>query len=277
MRCDIFEGKFLEKFMHKFIYSALCTLIFCSAVFAQASDQTKLDERAEAVLKKAVERLGGEKYLQVKSIVGRGKFSIFRDKTVASYQSFTDVIVYPDRERTEFKEGGVKTVQTNAGDAGWIFDGAAATVSVQNKEQIENFRRSMRVSVDNLLRGHWRGKANLLYVGKRPASVGKRNEVVKLVFEDGFAVEFEFSDEYLPTKAVYKRTTAANEEVKEEDRYAQFVDVQGIKAPFIVDHFSNDSQTSRVNYESVEFNRKISDAIFAKPNSAKDLKKDLKF
>ena len=263
--------------MNKFILSTLYTLFFYSAVFAQVSDQTRPDEKAELILKKTVERLGGENYLQVKSIVGRGKFSIFRDKTVLSYQSFTDVIVYPDKERTEFKEGGVKTVQTNAGDAGWIFDGAAATVNVQNKEQIENFKRSMRVSVDNLLRGYWRGKANLIYVGKRPAGIGKRSEVVKLIFDDNFTVEFEFSDEYLPLKAIYKRTNAANEEIKEEDRYAQFVDVQGIRTPFIVDHYSNESQTSRVNYESIEFNVKIPDSIFVKPNSAKELKKDLKF
>lgn len=242
----------------------------------QNTAQTKTDEKAETVLKKAVEKLGGEKYLQVKSIVGRGKFSLLQDKATVSYQSFTDVIVYPDKERTEFKQGGAKTVQTNAGEAGWIYDGAAETLNVQTKEQIEGFKRSIRVSLDNLLRGHWRGKANLSYAGKRPAGLGKRSDVVKLTFDDGFAVEFEFSDEYLPIKAIYNRTTADKEEVKEEDRYAQFVDVSGVKTPFIVDHFSNNSQTSRVNYESIEFNKNISDSIFAKPNSPKELKKDLK-
>lgn len=259
--------------MKKFLFSIIFTLLVCSFAFAQ----TESDEKAEAVIKKAVEKLGGEKYLQVKSIVGRGKFSVLRDGAVISFQSFVDVIAYPDKERTEFKQGGVKTVQTNTGDTGWIFDGAAETINVQTKEQIEGFKRTMRVSVDNLLRGHWRGKADLTYVGKRAATIGKRSEVVKLTFADGFAVEFEFSDENLPIKAIYKRTNADNEEIKEEDRYAQFVDVQGIKAPFIIDHFSNNKQTSRINYESVEFNKSIPDSIFTKPNQPKDLKKDLKF
>jgi hypothetical protein len=252
----------------------LFLVLFGSVAFSFA--QTKPDEKAEAVLKRAVEKLGGEKYLQVKSFVGRGKFSLMRDNAVISFQSFVDVIVYPNRERTEFRQGGVKTVQTNTGDTGWIFDGAAETVNVQTKDQIENFKRNLNVSLDNLLRGYWRGKANLVYAGKRPASLGKRSEVVKLVFEDGLAVEFEFSDEYLPVKAIYKRVNADGEEVKEEDRYAQFVDINGIRTPFIVDHFSNNSHTSRVNYESVEFNKRIPDAIFVKPNSPKELKKDLK-
>ena len=243
-----------------------------NSTFAQTKSS---DEKAEAVLKKAIEKLGSEKYLQVKSTVGRGRFSVLSDGAIVSFQSFVDVIVHPDKERTEFRDGA-KTVQTNTGDTGWIYDGNAETINLQNKDQIENFKRNLRVSLDNLLRGYWRGKAVLSYGGKRAATLGKRNEVVKLTFDDGFTVEFEFSDENLPVKALYKRLNADKEEIKEEDRYAQFVDFQGIKTPLIVDHFSNGAQTSRINYESIEFNKTIPEKIFVKPNNPKDLKKDLK-
>lgn len=256
-----------------FLVFLICLFASANSIFAQTNQS---DEKAEAILKKAVEKLGGEKYLQVKSTVGRGRFSVIRDGAIVSFQSFVDVIVYPDKERTEFKDGGVKTVQTNTGETGWIFDGGGETINVQNKDQIEGFKRSLRVSLDNLLRGYWRGEAALSYVGKRPATLGKRSDVVKLTFEDEFAVEFEFSDENLPMKAVYKRINADKEELKEEDRYAQFVDFQGIKTPLIVDHFSNGAQTSRINYESIEFNKTIPEKIFLKPNSPKELKKDLK-
>jgi hypothetical protein len=258
--------------MKKFLFSVTITLFFCCLTFAQNT------EKAEVILKHAVENLGGERYLQVKSQIGRGKYSILRDGALISFQTFVDVVVFPDKERTEFKSAGAKTVQTNVGDAGWIFDGAAQVINVQSKEQVDNYRRSLRTSLDNLLRGGWRKEAGakLQTAGKRQAGLGKRNDVVKLVFADGFAVEFEFSDEGLPVKSVYKRKNAEGEDVTEEDRYAQFVDIQGIKTPFIVDHFSNKQQTSRVNYESVEFNKTVSDSIFAQPKSPKELKKDLK-
>lgn len=235
------------------------------------------DEKAEAILKKAVEKLGGDKYLQVKSQIGRGRFSILRDNVIVSFQSFVDVIVFPDKERTEFKGGGAKTVQTNFGKSGWVFDGDAQIIKEQDKVQIENFERGVNVSLDNLLRGGWRDRAVLSYVGKRQASLGKRNEVVKLTFNDGFTVEFEFSDDGLPVKSIYKRTNADNEEIKEEDRYAQFIDVQGVKTPFIIDRFTNGAPGSRINYESIEYNKAIPDSLFAKPKSAKEAKKDLKF
>ncbi|MEP6704999.1 MAG: hypothetical protein ABJB34_09355, partial [Acidobacteriota bacterium] len=77
------------------------------------------DAKAEAVLQKAIQNLGGEKYLNVKSQIGRGKYSLIRDNAVVSFQTFTDVIVYPDKERTDFKGGGARTVQTNVGGTGW--------------------------------------------------------------------------------------------------------------------------------------------------------------
>ena len=261
------------KFSQIFVFSLLITYGFIHVCFAQTNMS---DEKAEAIIKKAVEKLGGEKYLNAKSQIGRGKFSVLRDNALVSYQTFIDVSSFPDKERTEFK-GSAKTVQVNVGKGGWVFDGDAQTVKDQSENQLKSFKRGIRTSLDNLLRGNWRRDGGKLeYAGKRQAGLGKRNDVVKLTFDDGFIVEFEFSDEGLPVKSVYKLLNAESVEVKEEDRYAQFADVGGIKTPFIIDHFSNDAPTSRINYESVEFNKVIPDSIFAKPTSAKDLKKDLK-
>jgi hypothetical protein len=233
--------------------------------------------KAEAIIKKAIETLGGQRYLQVTSQIGRGKFSQMREGRNLSFQSFTDVIIYPNKEYTEFKERGIKTAQANFVDSGWHFDGALETLTDQTPVQIDGFKRAMRTNLDNFLRGVWRGKeAQLRYVERRQASLGKRNEVVKLSFDDGFWIEFEFSDEGFPMKSVYSRIGADRKEIFEEDRFAQFIEVQGIKVPYVIDHFTGGEQTSRINYESVEFNKSIPDSIFQKPNNIKALKKDLK-
>jgi hypothetical protein len=260
-----------------FSLSKTLILLLCLCFLAINGHAQNRDEKAEAVLKKAVAVMGGDNYLKVKTQIGRGKFSLMRDGMTGSFQSFVDVIVFPDKERTEFKELGKKTVQTNAGDSGWIYDGEAQVINVQSDTQIADYKRGINASLDNLLREHWRGKAVLSYVGRREASLGKRNDVVKLTYSDDFAVEFEFSAEGLPVKAIYKRTSPDGEERKEEDRYAQFVDIQGIKTPFIIDHFSGGAHVSRINYETVEYNKPVPDSIFTKPGNPKEVKKDLKF
>jgi hypothetical protein len=240
---------------------------------ASTDQGSKTSAQAEAVIAKAIQNLGGEKYLNVKTQIGRGKFSIIKDGAVVSFQTFTDVIVYPDKERTDFKGGGVKSVQTNVGSTGWVYDGDQELVKVQDEKQIENFKRGIRTSLDYLLRGHWRGQGEISYVGKRQATLGKRNEVVKLIYTNGLEVEFEFgAEDGLPVKGSYKRLNADNEEVKEEDRYAQFIEVDGIKTPFIIDRFSGGLQSSRINYQSVEFNKSVPEAIFEKPANTKALK-----
>ena len=244
---------------------------------APATKDANTAAKAEAVVQKAIQNLGGERYLTVKSQIGRGKFSLIKEGFVVSFQTFVDVIVYPDKERTDFRASGVKSVQTNVGDTGWVYDGDQELVKNQDAKQIANFKRGIRTSLDYLLRGHWRGQGELTYVGRRAATLGKRNEVIKLTYSDGLVVEYEFAaDDGVPQKVTYSRQNADNVEIKEEDRYALFVEVGGIKTPFIIDRFTAGVQSSRINYETVEYNKTIPDSIFTKPASAKDVKKDLK-
>ncbi|MBA2378365.1 MAG: hypothetical protein H0V76_02175 [Blastocatellia bacterium] len=261
---------------------SLCLVLIVGQATAFAQDEAGTAKRepqtaeAEAVLKKAVAALGGERYLNVKTQIGRGRYSVLRDGIIVSFQSFYDVLVYPDKNRTDFKSGGVKTVQTNAGESGWVFDGNLEVIRDQSDLQLANFKRGTRVSIDNLLRGNWRDAAELSYTGQRPGSLGKRNDVVKLTYEDGFEVEFEFSDEGLPQKTVYHRIGGGGETISEEDRYAQFITIGGIATPFIIDRYSNGVHLSRVNYESVEYNKRVPNDIFEKPATPRAFRKDLR-
>jgi outer membrane lipoprotein-sorting protein len=234
-------------------------------------------EKAEEVIAKAIKKLGGEKYLNVKTLVGEGRLSLLKDNTIASFQSFSDIIVYPDnKERTDFNEKGSKTVQVNTGETGWIYEEFLEKFGDQGESQIENFKQSMRTHYDYLLRGKWKDEAELSYVGRRPSTLGKRNDVLKLTFEGGFVVEYEFDDEGLPMKTLYLRMNADNQAITEENRYARFLTYQGILMPSIVDHFTNGIHTFRVAYENIEFNKNIPDEIFVKPDNPKKLKKKLK-
>ena len=48
------------------------------------------------------------------------------------------------------------------------------------------------------------------------------------------------------------------------------------QSPFIVDRFTGGQPSSRINYESLEFNKPIPDTIFAKPANPKEAKKEIK-
>ena len=61
-------------------------------------------------------------------------------------------------------------------------------------KQIDDFKRGMRTSVENLLRGWWKKEnATLTYVGRREAGLARRNETVRVTYADGFGVEYKFA------------------------------------------------------------------------------------
>lgn len=240
----------------------------------QQQPASAIEEKAEKILQRAVAAMGGNAYLTVRSSIGRGLFTPFHEGTSTIPMSFIDYIIYPDKERTEFRGGGSKTVQTNTGTTGWIYDGAARTIKDMTPAQVADFKLAMRTNVDNLLRGQWRKEgAKITYLGRREAGLARRNEAVRVTYPDDFVVDFEFSaQDGLPAKTLYKRTNADGEEVAEEDRLAQFVNTNGISSPFVIDHYTTGIQTSRINYQSIEFNTTIADTLFAKPASIKAIK-----
>lgn len=274
----------IKNYKSRFCCSLLLLIVLVLPFHVSAQDKPAtapppVDAKAEAVINHAIEVLGGNSYLNVKTTVGRGFFTAFRDGMSQLPARFVDYIAYPDHERTEFTSLGIRVIQTNAGETGWLFDGATKTLSDMKAPQIADFKGSMRTSVENLLRGWWRKDgATLSYVGRREAGVGKRNETVRLTYSGGFWIEYEFgAKDGLPAKVIYKRTrkkadSDETEEISEEDRLAKPITIAGITAPWVVDHYINGVQTSRISYESLEYNQLLPDSLFAKPANIKALK-----
>ena len=230
-------------------------------------------------MQKAVQTLGGDRYLNVKTVIGRGFFTDYKDGVSGIPLKFVDYIVYPDKERTEFSGGGQRLIQTNDREKGWVYDGAALTLKDQTAEQLEDFRLATRTGLEALLRGGWRAQgAKLSYVGRREAGLGRRNETVRLTYADGFWIEYEFAaTDGMPAKVLYERKQKRPEgdeldQIAEEDRMYKPITIDGIVSMYVIDHFRNGLQTSRLNYESVEFNKSVADTLFAKPASFKAVK-----
>ena len=246
---------------------------------APATGAASIDEKSQAIINKAIEVVGGQTYLNVQTVTGRGFYSEFKENVPQLPLKFVDYLVYPNRERTEFTSMGIKTIQTNDGDTGWMFDGGPKKISDQTPAQVEEFKRSMRTTVENLLRGWWRNEGGkVTYVGRREAGLAKRNETVRLTYPNGFWIEYEFgARDGFPAKIIYKRVrrdmdSGDEVETTEEDVLLKFITVDGVTAPWVIDHFINGHQTSRINYEQIQYNQRLADALFAKPADVKSIK-----
>ncbi len=270
----------------RFIQSSLLLILVAVCCLAQADKpqadnktKTVTDDKAEQIVQRGLQAVGGERYLAVRTLIGRGFFTDYKDGVPGIPTRFVDYIAYPDRERTEFTGGGARLIQTNDRDKGWVFDGAALTLKDQTAAQLEDFRMAMRTSVENILRGWWRKDgATLSYIGRREAGLARRNETARLTYPDGSWIEYEFAaSDGMPAKVLYQRKqkkpdSDEMENISEEDRLFKPITIGGVVAPYVIDHYRNGVQTSRINYESVEFNKPIADSLFTKPASIKAVK-----
>lgn len=244
-----------------------------------APPAASIDEKSQQIIDRAIETLGGEKYLSVQTVIGKGFYSAFKDGMSQIPARFVDYIAYPDRERTEFVGSGIRTIQTNTGDTGWMFDGAVKKISDQSPAQVEDFKLAIRTNLEYLLRGYWKKDGGkITYVGRREAGVGKRNETIRLVFPDEWWIEYEFgARDGLPAKIIYKRERKDMDSgdmvmMTEEDQLFKFITIDGVTAPWVIDHFINGKQSSRINYESMQYNQRLADNLFAKPADVKSIK-----
>lgn len=258
-------------------------VLILSLLFAQtpapATPSVSVDEKSQQIIDRATAALGGPKYLGIQTVTGKGLFTSYRDGAPQIPARFLDYISYPDRERTEFVSLGIRTIQTNTGDTGWTFDGAVKKLSDQSPAQVDEFKQAMRTSLEYLMRGYWKKNGGkITYAGRREAGLAKRNETIKLTEPDGSWIEYEFgAQDNLPAKIIYKRTRKDPDsgdvvEVTEEDRFMRFIENVGVMMPWVIDHFINGKQTTRINYESVQYNQSLPDSLFAKPDNVKSIK-----
>jgi len=206
--------------------------------------------------------------LNVKTVIGRGFFTDYHDGVSGIPMRFVDYIVYPDKERTEFSGGGQRLIQTNTRNSGWIYDGAALTLKDQTAAQLEDFRLATRTGLEALLRGGWRtAGAKLTYVGRREQAWDAATKLCGLLTRMVFGSNTSSRRRWparegpLPTQtekpdsARWKKCRKKIECINDHHRRHR----RSIRHRPLPQR----PPDSRINYESVEFNKTIAESLFA--------------
>jgi hypothetical protein len=234
-------------------------------------------QNPEQIIKHAIAVYGGDAYLNVRTVVGRGLYTTFRDGVSQLPAAFVDYIVYPDRERTEFTGGGSRVIQANVCDQGWVFDGAVKAIKDQKPEQIEDFKFGVKTGIDYLLRGLWRKQGpncGTSAVAKPVWQSGTRRSawIIRTVSGSNTSSAQRMAcRRRSSTCASAKPDTGVVDEYSEEDHLAKPITIDGITAAWVIDHFINTKQSSAVAYESIDYNKPVADT-FTKPATIKGLK-----
>jgi hypothetical protein len=246
-------------------------------VRAQRADPNdpKNAERGAELVRMAILARGGDRYLAYKTIMSNGQFTPF-DKGISQFPiQFVDWIVYPDKERTEFGKGKKKNrrIQVNVGKTGWVYDGDAETLKDQTDQQIQQHLEGIELDLDRILRVAWKEPgAEVRFAGREEIRPGERADVVSIELKPELTV-FLWLDRqtHLPMSLIYEKNGDQGL-TKNEYRFFQYVDYDGVKFPNIVDFYRDGVQQSRVNFQSIKLNVPVGEELFAKPANVKAIK-----
>src|SRR5215813_6481062 len=261
----------------KFAGVGVVALLLAITARAQRVDPNvpKNVERGGELIKQAIQARGGERFLTYTGIMTTGIYTPYDKGLSQNPIQFIDWIIYPDKERTDFGKGKKKNrrIQVNVGKSGWVYDGDAETLKDQTDKQIEEHLEGLDFDIDRLLRAAAKDSGvEVGFAGREETRPGERADAIAIRFKsDQTAYLLLDRQTHLPMSLSYEKTEDGGL-VKNEIRYAQYVDYSGVKFPNIVDYYRDNVQTGRVNLELIKLNTQVSDELFAKPASAKAVK-----
>lgn len=235
---------------------------------AVPADQANANQ-ARAVLKQAIQALGGQAYLTIRDREQQGKsYGFHHGRASGAGVAFWSFTEFPDKERVELtKERDI--AELYVGKKGWelTYKGAHP---IEEKDRIDYLRRR-RFSLDTVLRT-WVNDPTvvLLFEGAAIAAQHPSDRVTLINGQDESVTLFIDSDTHLPVKKSFSwRDPVDRQKNLEEEVYENYKPVSGVMAPYNVTRFFNDDMASQRFLNSVTINQGIDEAMFD-PNSGYD-------
>ena len=218
--------------------------------------------RAEEILNTSIETLGGLERLrkirnmiivkETKMITPQGEFKI----------SSKEIVVYPDKTRSEINMPFGEVVMVVNGEKGWI----KAPQGIQDlpESQLKDMKKGLERDTIYLLQNIKKEGIKIQAIAPEEIE-GKKAEVVLITDKKGNSIKLAIDPETgLILKKSYQGKTMMGP-AKLDEFYSDYREVSGIKIPFHIVVNSNGKKFAEVDIKEVKINSQISDSLFEKP------------
>jgi hypothetical protein len=219
----------------------------------QPAPPSRIDPKAQELFDKTIQALGGQAFLQAKSMDSRGRIFAISEGVTAGFAPFESTVEFPDKRR--FSYGKDKPVILfNDGKQGWEID-RYGLIS-QPAEQLRRWEITTRYGYENLLRKliHEPGllvqDAGTDFVENLPA------RVVEITDSRQAHVRFfVHAVTYLPIRINYRLLDAKTREWDDyAEVYGDYREFQGIQTPMHITRYRNGERYSEVFRNTVQYN-----------------------
>ena len=235
-----------------------------SLIQAQSDYLKETETKARDVLKKAIDAMGGEAYLNIQDVHRTGKFYQFSKDDLRGGAPFQSFDKFPLKQRFEMGKKG-EIVNINDGDDGWKIE--YKVVKNQSPDEITLYKAGLKHSLDHILRERINEPGmKFRYLGKSRLDLDEV-ECVQLIDKDNDRVKIYLNaSNFLPAKMEFKSPGFGKRWPTDDERiFYNYHEIQNVKIPFSTVRFSNGYKASEFHLATVKVNQGLPDALFT-PN-----------
>lgn len=238
-------------------FTLLSSLVFL-LVAARAAQEvppalpTRVDPRAQELLDRAIQALGGPAFLRVKTLTTRGRVFAIAEGATAGFAPFESWMEYPDKRRFSYGKKQ-RVILINNGEQAWELDKYGLTT--QLPEQRQRWKVSNRYSIENLLRLRIREPGVLIQAGAVDFVDNVPTRVVDILDPQGTHVRLDLHRQtFLPIRITYRVQNPQTREWDESaDVYGDYQDIQGVQTPMHLTRYLNGERVSETFRNSARY------------------------
>ena len=222
---------------------------------------SRIDPKAQQVVDRVIQALGGPAFLKVKRLTTRGRIYSIRDEATSAYAPFESFVEYPDRRRFSYGKNP-PVILVNNGDQAWELDRYGQTT--QPAEQARRWGISNHYSLENLLRLRIHEPGILIQPGGVDFVDNVATQALDMVDAQGTQLKLDLNRQtLLPVRVTYRvRDPKTGDWSEFADVYSDYKNIQGIMTPMHIARFLDDERVSEVFRSSAQYDDEYPPSYF---------------
>jgi hypothetical protein len=222
-------------------------------------------EMAKAILKQAIEGLGGAVYLGVRDSDCTGRLSQFGELTgeFGGYIEFHDMRILPNKLRREFTKKA-PIIDVYSGDTGWTLDKGG--VEDADAVAVAGFQASLKIGMDYLLRYRLNEPGLYFHYGGLDVVDLKQADWAEIT--DSEARNYRLAvdrNTHLPVQfVVTTQNPETRLEIKDTTFYSNWHVQDGVQTPFQVSRIRDGKRVFQSFYYGCKYNSGVSPELFTR-------------
>ena len=204
-----------------------------------------IDPKAQQILDRVIQVLGGPAFLQVRRLTTRGRTFSIRDEATSAYAPFESYVEYPDNRRFSYGKNP-PVILINNGDQAWELDRMGMTS--QLAEQVRRWEVSTRYSLENLLRLRIHEPGVLIQMGGVDFVDNVATQSLDMVDAQETQVKLDLNRQtLLPVSVTYRVHDPKTGDWNDfADVYSEYKNVDGVTTPMHIARFMDGDRVSEV-------------------------------